>query len=303
MKILSCQNTISFVDSITCVKKKDILYNSVSSFEDKEILVTIERQDELKNQDVLVVQSLSNNVNNAIIELLFTLDIVRMSSPRSINLLITYMAYSRQDVSENNKVSFSAKIVANLLSLNYISKIYVVDIHAGQTMGFFNIPSSNIDIEEYIYEMLTKKFKKSDVVLVCPNSAIVKKIISMSEKLGINYSIVLKYRPAASQNKILSLIGADVAQKDCVIIDDIVDSAGTLVNISEKLAKQGANSINAIITHGIFSHKSIERLKNSYINKLYVSNTINSDEKIRYIKQIESFSISDYVIDKIINDM
>ena len=303
MKILSCQNAISFVDSITNVRKKDILYNSVSSFEDKEMLVTIEKQEELRNQDILVVQSLSNNVNNAIIELLFTLDIVRMSLPRSIKLLITYMGYSRQDSPEDNKEPFSAKIIANLLSLNYISKIYVVDIHAAQTMGFFNVPSANVDLEEYIYEMLRKKFKKSDVVLVCPNSAIVKKIIYMSEKLGINYSIVLKYRPAASQNKILSLIGANVAKKDCVIIDDIVDSAGTLANVSEKLAKQGANSINAIITHGIFSHKSIDRLKNSYISRLYVSNTINSDEKIRYIKQVEVFSISDYVIDKILNDI
>lgn len=303
MKILSCQNSVAFVNSLKDFKKKDILFNYISNFEDKEMLVSIENYEELRNQDVLVVQSLSNNVNDAIMELLFTLDIVSAVSPKSIRLLITYMGYSRQDMRENISEPFSAKIIAELFSFDYLSKIYVVDIHAKQTMGFFNRPALDINITKPLTELIKKKFRTSSSVLVSPNSSNLKQIIELADNLNMNYSIATKYRPAANQNKILSVLGADVAEKDCIIIDDVVDSAGTLCNLAEKLARQGANSINAIITHGIFSSKSLERIKNSYITKMYVSNTINYQEKIRYIRQVEEFSISDYVIDEIMDDM
>ena len=302
MKILSCRNAIDFASSITEVKKKDILFNIISNFEDNEMLVTIPDYKDLRDEDVLVIQSLSTNVNEALMELMFTLDLVNSSSPKSVKLLLTYMGYSRQDKQDRPQEAFSAKVIANILSLNYIKKIYVIDIHAGQTMGFFNIAAANIETDDIISELINKKLYNKNTVLVSGNYENLKKIIFLSKELNLEYAIALKYRPAASQNKILSTVGADVNGKDCIIIDDIIDSAGTIADISEQLFKHGAETISAIVTHGILSYKSIERIKNSKISKLFISNTIDSREKIRYIKQVETFSISNYALKNIMND-
>ena len=203
------------------------------------------------------MEFLANNVNDTIIELLFTLDIVKNCNPKSINVLLTYMGYSRQDRVENINESFSAKIIANLLSLPYISKIFTIDIHAQQTLGSFNVPTINISTNDFIADLVKNKYDSKKSLLVSPDTGNVKNVIKLSDKIGFDYSIAIKYRPQANENKILSLLGHGIDGKDCIIFDDIVDSAGTLCNVAERLAKQGSNNIYAYITHGVLSKKSI----------------------------------------------
>lgn len=299
MKVISCSNAINFVENITSLNKENIVYTNVSHFEDNEACVKINEYEKLFGENILVVQSLSNNVNDAIIELLFTLDIVKNCNPKSINVLLTYMGYSRQDRVENINESFSAKIIANLLSLPYISKIFTIDIHAQQTLGSFNVPTINISTNDFIADLVKNKYDSKKSLLVSPDTGNVKNVIKLSDKMGFDYSIAIKYRPQANENKILSLLGHDIKGKDCIIFDDIIDSAGTLCNVAEKLAKQESNNIYAYITHGVLSKKSVERIKNSYIKKLYISNTIDFSEKIKDLKNVEIYSISDYCIKNI----
>lgn len=299
MKIISCSNAINFVKGITVLNRESIIYTKISHFEDNEVHIEIDKYEKLLDENVLIVQSLSNNVNDTIIELLFTLDVIKNLNPKSINVLLTYMGYSRQDIVENINESFSAKIIANLLSLSYISRIFTIDIHAQQILGFFNVPTINISTNDFIADLIKKNYDSEKSLLVSPDTRNVKNVIKLSDKMGFDYSIAIKYRPQANENKILSLLGHDIKGKDCIIFDDIIDSAGTLCNVAEKLAKQESNNIYAYITHGVLSKKSVERIKNSYIKKLYISNTIDFSEKIKDLKNVEIYSISDYCIKNI----
>lgn len=298
-KILACSNVYEFCENISIIDKKDIFYTTVSRFEDNEMCVKIDKFEELQNENIVVIQSLSNPVNDSLMELIFTLDILNSIGVKSIEILLTYAGYSRQDRIENINESFSFKIVANMLSKQYISRIYLVNVHAMQTMGFFGVPTVNIEVKDLICDLIKDKYKNP--LLISPDVGNAKTIISLSNKMDMDYAIAIKYRPQANENKILSIIGTNVENKDCIIIDDIVDSAGTLCNVAERLAKNGANNIIAYITHPVLSSKSYNRIKNSYFTKLYIGDTINNKSKIDVIGgKIDTFSIADYVLNKVL---
>lgn len=299
MKIVSCSNTNNFVNTLQNFNKNNIIFNSISKFEDGEMLVKIENEKDLKNEDVLVIQSISNNVNDAIIELLFTLNIVKNSMPKSVFLLITYAGYSRQDRIENLNECFSSKVLFNLLSYNFLSRVFIVDIHAPQTMGFFNVPNINILVKDFIIKYIRDNFDLKNAVLISPDIGNAKNVINIASCIGIEYGIAIKYRPKANENKIISLIGADVSEKNCIIIDDIVDSAGTLCNVANVLKQNNANIINAFITHPVLSEKSVGRIKDSSLNNLYICNTIDCSKKIKNIDNIKLLSISDWCLNEI----
>ncbi|MDR2778189.1 MAG: ribose-phosphate diphosphokinase [Rickettsiales bacterium] len=300
MKILSCSNSVNFVKNLSFIGKEDILFTELSSFEDGERLVRIRNQSLLQGEKVLVIQSLSGNVNDALMELLFALDIVRNSVPSEVYLLITYMGYSRQDRVESLADAFSARVVAQMLSLSFINRLFVVDIHAAQSLGFFSIPSVNLNVDEFIVKEIVNSYNLSDIVLISPDTGNVKSIIAISNQIDVEYSIAIKYRPQANENKILSMVGYDITDKICVIIDDIVDSAGTLCNVAEKVAKRGARDILAYITHPVLSGKAMDRINNSYITKLFVSDSIDLKEKTATSRKIQEFSIANWCLEKIL---
>lgn len=300
MKIIVCSGANEFCNDISIIKREDILYNNISYFEDNEMLVKLDDYKNVKNEDILVIQSISNNVNNKLIELLFIIDILNTLDVKSIKVLLTYAGYSRQDTINNINESYSFKIISKMLSQQNISKIYLIDIHSAQTTGFFNIPCENILTQDFICNLIKNQF--NNPLLISPDVGNIKNIIKISHKLNIEYNFAIKYRPKANENKILSLIGSSVENKDCIIIDDIIDSAGTLCNVAEKLVKNGANNVIAYITHPVLSKKSFERIKNSYITKLYITNTINVKDKIQYLEnKVQVFSISNWILSKILN--
>ena len=303
MKLLVCSGAKEFAESISIVEKRNIYFNSLSRFEDNEISVSIEKYLDLINEDVLIIQSISENVNDYLMELLFVIDILNRITVKTITLLLTYTAYSRQDRIDNINTSFSFKVFADMFTNKNISKIFFIDLHSTQCSGFFNVPSANLKTQDFILELIKKNNYKNPL-LISPDVGNTKNIISLSQKTGFEYSIAIKYRPKANENKILSLVGSSPENKDCIIIDDIIDSAGTICNVAEKLAKYGANNIVAYITHPVLSKKSFDRIKNSYLTHLYISNTINCLNKIEQIKnKVEIFSISDFVLNKILNNL
>ena len=299
MKIVSCSNALYFIKSLNKISKKDLIGSTSSKFEDGEMLVKIDDLESLHNKNVLVIQSISGNVNDSIMELLFTLDLVSSAIPKSIHLLITYLGYSRQDRMLDSKEAFSLKVLLKLLSIKYISKIFVVNIHAPQTMGFFDIPSMDILAEDIIIENIQKRFNTDNIVLVSPDIGNAKNTINMSNKMNVEYTIGIKYRPKANESVILSLNGCDVKGKTCIIYDDIIDSAGTLCNVADLLKQQGAERIYGFIVHGVLSQKSFNRINNSPINKIFITNTIDFSEKLRYSTKLEMISITDWCIDYI----
>ncbi|GHU28799.1 ribose-phosphate pyrophosphokinase [Bacilli bacterium] len=284
---------------MTNFDKRNILFTEVVSFEDGEQLVKVKEQNSLQGEKVLVIQSIAGNFNDSIMELLFALDIVHSSVPSEVYLLITYMGYSRQDRIENLSDAFSARVVAQLLSLNFIKRLFVVDLHSTQSLGFFNVPGVNLNTDEFIIREITNKYNLDDVVLISPDTGNVKSIISISNQINAEYSIAIKYRPKANESKILSMVGYDITDKICIVIDDIVDSAGTLCNVAERIAKKGARDIIAYITHPVLSGKAMDRINDSHITKLFVSDSIDVRGKIADSRKIQIFSIADWCLEKI----
>jgi ribose-phosphate pyrophosphokinase len=298
MKILACSAAQHFVHNFSQVDSADILYTEVTSFQDGEKLVRLPQWNVLSGEEVLVVQSISGSVNDALLELLFTLDIVHNAVPASIDLLITYLGYSRQDRLENLTEAFSAKVVARILSLSYIQRLLVVDLHSPQALGFFSIPSINLNSDEFLLKKIAANHSRDNLLLVSPDTGNVKSIINMANSLQVDYSIAIKYRPRANENKILTMVGQDITDKTCVIIDDIIDSAGTLCHVAEKLAQKGANSIVAYVTHPVLSEGALDNINNSHISKIFVGDTISTKNKIS--RKLEVFSIADWCLEKVI---
>jgi ribose-phosphate pyrophosphokinase len=300
MKILCCSNAKNFVKNLTKFDASEVHHTKISQFEDGELHLRIENEKILQGEKVLVVQSISGNVNDAIIELLFAMDMVNSLATKEIYLLITYMGYSRQDRVELADEAFSAKIVADLLSRRYVKRLFVVDLHASQTLGFFGVPSINLNTDEFIMEEIRKKYKSDEIVLVSPDTGNVKSIISIANTLDTEYAVAIKYRPMANENKILSIVGHSVENKICIIIDDIVDSAGTLCNVAERLAKQGAKNIIAYITHPVLSSKAMDRINSSYLKELFVGDTIDCRDKIDInSNRVKIFSVADWCVGKV----
>ncbi|MDR0968194.1 MAG: ribose-phosphate diphosphokinase [Holosporaceae bacterium] len=300
MKILVCRNACEFASNLTNVEKSDIFYTTASNFEDGELLVKINDGKKLQGQKVLIIQSISGAVNDAFMELAFAMDTVRACAAEEIYLLVTYLGYSRQDRVETPAESFSSKTIASFLSRDYVKRLFLINLHAPQTLGFFSVPSVNFSADELLLEKIKEKYNPSDVVLISPDTGNAKSVISIANKLNADYAVAMKCRPAANESKILSIIGSEVKGKICVILDDIVDSAGTLCNVAAKLAEQGAKEVTAYVTHPVLSKKAIGRINESRFSKLYVGDTISSKEKIAACEKIETFSVADWHLRKIL---
>jgi ribose-phosphate pyrophosphokinase len=301
LQIVVCRGAKTFVSNITNLNKANIYYTDVSNFEDGELLVKIKDETVITGKKVLIIQSISGDTNDALMELIFTMNIVHSLGAKEIYILITYLGYSRQDRVEKVSDAFSGKIVADLLSQPYINKIFLVKLHSSQIQGFFNIPCININTDEFFIEDIKQKYKVSDIVLVAPDVGAAKSIIKISKIMdNADFCIAMKYRPEAGKNEILAITGNNVKDKICIIVDDMVDSAGTLCNVAEKLREQGAQKVVAYTTHPVFSKKAIGRIKDSVMRELIISDTIDSKDKIASCDKVKIISIADWCMQKVL---
>ena len=269
----------------------------LTRFSDGEIRVQI--NESVREKRVFIVQSLCNPANDNIMELLLLIDAAKRASAKEINAVIPYYAYARQDRKDQPRVPISAKVVANLLQSVGADRVVVVDLHAEQIQGFFDIPVEHITALPLFADYL-KNLGLEDLVIVSPDAGGAKRANKLAKKLGAELAIIYKMRPRPNAVEVFDVIG-NVEGKNCVIVDDIVDTAGTLVAAADMLLQKGAKSVRACITHGVLSGPAVERINNSKLEELVITDTIPTDDKPIKVKKVLPIApIIAEVIDRIV---
>jgi ribose-phosphate pyrophosphokinase len=244
---------------------------TVRRFADQEIFVEV--QENVRGEDVFLVQSTSFPTNDHLMELLIMIDAMRRSSARRITAVLPYFGYARQDRRASGRTPISAKLVANLITEAGADRVLTLDLHAGQIQGFFDIPTDNL----YAVPILTRDIKAnydiSNVMVVSPDVGGVVRARALAKRLDCLLSIVDKRRDRPGESEVMNIIG-DVTGKDCLLIDDIVDSGGTLCNAADALLAKGAASVTAYITHGVLSGGAVTRITNSKLRELVITDSI-----------------------------
>jgi ribose-phosphate pyrophosphokinase len=271
MKLLSCNSNISLSEEIAKNLNIPLTKASVRKFSDEEIFVEV--NENVRGQDVYVLQSTSKPANDNLIELLVCIDALKRASANQITAVIPYFGYARQDRKPGPRTPITAKLVANLLTTSGADRVLTIDLHAGQIQGFFDIPVDNLYAAPILLSDIKENFNINNTVIISPDVGGVVRARYIANRLNTSLAIVDKRREAANVSEVLNIIG-EVDGKDCILIDDIVDTAGTLTNASEALLKAGASSVSAYVSHGVLSGPALQRIKESSLKELVTTNTI-----------------------------
>jgi len=262
---------------------------AVGRFSDGE--VTVEIRQNVRARDVFVVQPTCNPTNEHLMELLIMADALKRASARRITAVIPYFGYARQDRRpRSTRVPISAKVVANLLETVGVERVLTMDLHADQIQGFFDIPVDNIYASPVLLSDLKSKNYR-DLIVVSPDVGGVVRARALAKQLGCDLAIIDKRRPQANVSEVMHVIG-DIEGRNCVIMDDMIDTAGTLVKAAEVLKERGAKSVFAYCTHPVFSGQAIERIKGSQLDEVVITNTIPLTEQARSCKNIRQLSVA-----------
>ena len=289
MKLVSGNSNINLSKDIAKYLGIDLVKATIKKFPDKEIFVEI--QENVRGEDVFVVQSTSFPANDHLMELLITIDALKRGSSKSIAAIMPYYGYARQDRKSGPRSPISAKLVANLISVAGANRALMVDLHAGQIQGFFDIPTDNLFAAPVFIDDIKKKFKSKNTVIVSPDVGGVVRARAIAKRVDCDLAIIDKRREKASVSEVMNVIG-EVSKKDCILIDDICDTAGTLTNAANALKNKNANSVHAYITHGILSDPAIERIDNSPIDKMIITDSILARNDVKESSKIEQISIA-----------
>ncbi len=261
---------------------------TVRRFADGEIFIQI--NENVRGRDVFVVQPTSNPANDHIMELLIMVDALRRASAGRITAVSPYYGYARQDRKEAGRTPITAKLVADLLDAAGVKRVLTVDLHAGQIQGFFNMPVDNLYATPVLLATV-RKWGFENAVVISPDVGGVVRARSYAKRLHIDLAIIDKRRPAPNVAEMHHIIG-EVEGKDCIIVDDMVDTAGTLTKAAEALLQHGANSVAAVCTHGVLSGPAIERIDSSLLSRLLVTDTIQLSPAAMACSKIETRSIA-----------
>jgi ribose-phosphate pyrophosphokinase len=262
---------------------------SAGRFSDGE--VTIEIQQNVRARDVFVVQPTCAPTNEHLMELLLMVDALKRASARRITAVIPYYGYARQDRRpRSTRVPISAKVVANMLEAAGVNRVLTMDLHADQIQGFFDIPVDNIYASPVLLSDLQAK-RYADLVVVSPDVGGVVRARALAKQLGCDLAIIDKRRPKANVSEVMHIIG-EIENRNCVIMDDMIDTAGTLVKAAEVLKERGAKSVFAYCTHPVFSGPALERIQNSKLDEVVITNTIPLHDDARACKKIRQLSVA-----------
>lgn len=262
---------------------------TVATFSDGEILVRV--NENVRGSDVFVLQPTSMPVNDNIMELLLITDALKRASVGRITAVIPYYGYARQDRKVQPRVPISAKMVADLITAVGTNRVLTVDLHAGQIQGFFNIPVDNLYASPILLDYIKKKYDTEHLVIVSPDAGGVERARSFAKRLQCAIAIVDKRREQANECEVMNVIG-DVSGMDALILDDMVDTAGTMTQAAAALKEKGARNVSAACTHAVLSGAAAERINNSAIGELIATNTIPLDSKKEQLKQLTVLSIA-----------
>ena len=273
MKLLACNSNLALSEEIATTLNIPLTKASIKKFSDEEIFVEV--NENVRGQDVYVIQSTSKPANDNLVELLVCIDALKRASAKQITAVIPYFGYARQDRKPGPRTPISAKLVANLITKSGADRVLTIDLHAGQIQGFFDIPVDNLYAAPILLEDIKKNYDLDRTVIISPDVGGVVRARYIANRLNIGLAIVDKRREAANISEVLNIIG-DVKEKNCILIDDIVDTAGTLTNAGEALLHVGAKTVSAYVSHGVLSGNALEKIKKSVLTEMVTTNTISS---------------------------
>ena len=265
---------------------------TVRRFADQEIFVEI--QENVRGEDVFILQSTSYPANDHLMELLIMIDAFRRSSARRITAVIPYFGYARQDRRASGRTPISAKLVSNLITQAGADRVLTLDLHAGQIQGFFDIPTDNLFAVPVLARDVKKNYELPNVTVVSPDVGGVVRARSLAKRLDALLAIVDKRREKPGESEVMNIIG-DVRGKDCLLIDDIVDSGGTLCNAADALLANGATSVTAYITHGVLSGGAVNRIASSQLKELVTTDSIQPTSAVAAAPNIRIVTIADLI--------
>jgi ribose-phosphate pyrophosphokinase len=289
MKIITGNSNRPIAEAIAAYLNLPLTKASVRRFADMEVFVEI--HENVRGEDVFVVQSTSYPANDNLMELLVTLDALRRGSARRITAVLPYFGYARPDRKSGPRTPISAKLVANMITAAGADRVLTMDLHAGQIQGFFDIPVDNLVAAPVFVNDIKEKFAGDDLVIVSPDVGGVVRARSIARRLDADLAIVDKRRERAGVSEVMNIIG-DVKGRRCVLVDDIVDSAGTLCNAAQALIDAGAVSASAYITHGVLSGGAVARVSSSPIQTLVATDTIQATEAVRVSHNIRQLTVA-----------
>ena len=292
MKLVSGNSNLPLAQSISKYLGVNLVKATIKKFPDKEIFVEI--QENVRGEDVFVIQSTSFPANDHVMELLITIDALKRGSAKRIAAIMPYYGYARQDRKSGPRTPISAKLVANLISTAGADRALMVDLHAGQIQGFFDIPTDNLFAAPVFIEDIKKRFSDKNLVVVSPDVGGVVRARAIAKRVDSELAIIDKRREKASVSEVMNIIG-EVENKNCILIDDICDTAGTLTNASKALKEKKAKTVFAYITHGVLSKPAIERINESPIDKMIITDSILARDDVIKCKKIEQLSIASLI--------
>ena len=289
MKIVSGNSNLPLAKKISTHLGVPLLDATIKKFPDKEIFVEI--KENVRGEDVFVIQSTSFPANDHVMELLITIDALKRGSAKRIAAIVPYYGYARQDRKSGPRTPISAKLLANLISIAGANRALMVDLHAGQIQGFFDIPTDNLFAAPVFISDIKKKFKSENTIIVSPDVGGVVRARAIAKRVDCDLAIIDKRRERASVSEVMNIIG-EVEGKNCILIDDICDTAGTLTNAATALKNDKAKSVYAYITHGVLSDPAIERIENSPIDKMIITDSILARDDVKKSNKIDILSIA-----------
>ena len=296
MKILAGTSNLKLSKDIARNLRLKLVNTNIKRFQDNEIYVEI--NENIRGNSIFVVQSTSNPVNDNLMELLICIDALRRSSAKNITAVIPYFGYARQDRKVVPRTAISAKLVSNLITDAGANRILSVDLHAGQIQGFFDIPVDNLFATPIFARHIKKNIKTNNLICVAPDVGGVERARALSRRINVGIAIIDKRRPTPGKSEVMNIVG-NVKHKICVIVDDIIDSGGTIVNAAKALKDKGAKEIYVYITHAVLSGSAIDKIKESQIKKLIITDTIDNSKKIKISKKIEVISFAPMISEAI----
>ncbi len=292
MKILACNSNRPLAEAISTYVNLPLTKASIRRFSDMEVFVELEEN--IRGEDVFVVQSTSYPANDNLMELLVALDALRRASARRITAVMPYFGYARQDRKSGPRTPISAKLVANLITEAGADRVLTMDLHAGQIQGFFDIPTDNLYAEPVLAANIEEHLAQKQLVIISPDVGGVVRARALAKRIGSDLAIIDKRRERAGVSEVMNIIG-EVKGRDAILVDDIVDSAGTLCNAALALKEAGATSVSAYVTHGVLSGGAVARVASSPLEKLVITDSIMATEPVRLAKNIEQLSVASLI--------
>jgi ribose-phosphate pyrophosphokinase len=289
MKLLAGNSNKSLAAAIGDYLDVPLTRAQVRRFADMEVFVTIDEN--VRGEDVFVIQSTSYPANDNLLELLICIDALQRASARRITAVTPYFGYARQDRKTGGRTPISAKLVANLITRAGADRVLTLDLHAGQIQGFFDIPTDNLVAYPVMADDIRRRHDTDDLMIVSPDVGGVVRARQLADRLDVPFAIVDKRRTAPGESEVMNIIG-EVKGRRCILFDDIVDTAGTLCNAAQAIMDEGAVSVSAYVSHGVLSGPACERVTASVLDELVVTDTIESSDIARGCSKLRRVSVA-----------